>query len=43
MRTDRKLATSLSGGVDSTILATIKNFYNDDFEIPSYSVLLKTL
>ena len=42
LRTDRKLATSLSGGVDSTtILATIKNFYNDDFEIPSYSVLFK--
>ena len=42
LRTDRKFATSLSGGVDSTtILATIKNFYDGDFEIPSYSVLFK--
>ncbi len=42
LRTDRKFATSLSGGVDSTtILATIKNFYDGDFKIPSYSVLFK--
>lgn len=41
LRSDRKIATSLSGGVDSTtILATLKSLENKS-QIPAYSVLFK--